>query len=653
MVIDKIYITTAVFFLLCFFGVGKQLLYAQQESSFEEILESVAQESEVSPVLDAIDYFASHPLVLHTATPKELMLIPGFSSTTARAILRIVKNTSALTYDSLQQALDLSREQMDILRLCTSLANNTQTFFGAYRIRMRQHFPTPLGIANNRFVGSPLDLYQRLVLITPFAKASATLQKDAGELSLADFLSANIHLAFANTDIVLGDYVVQSGMGTLLWQQFGARKGPDVLSPATAITSTIRPYRSSIEQNFFRGIALQREFSVADSSVLTTALWYSTQQRAATLDTAGTAVSLDADGYFRTTTEQQHRNTLGEQAAGGTVEWKNNVLAIGSSLLGLYYSHPIESNAQTAFIGKEGILASVYGTANYGAFQLACEAARDARGALGLRAGLYHNGTPLRYAFAFRTFANNFRSPFGHSFGESSHPTNETGLYAAVEWRMSTAQRLRLYTDIYRTGGPIFSVPTLVRGLDIFAEYNLQLSKATALMLRLHREDKTDALTHSDNIRTVYQRIRTDVRCDISHTLSHQLQTRFRCQIAHVSFQQQQPEEIGITMVADIHWKTHNSITIASHAALFSTHSFSSALWVYEPSVAGIMSAPALFGEGVRGVFRLAYTPAKPLTLWFHTTVTAKNHVDELGSGVAAIPDNTDYQVQVQIDYTW
>lgn len=628
-------------------------LCAQRETSLEELLESVAEESEVSPVLDAIDYFSTHPLPLHTATAKELMLIPGFSATTARALLRMVRTAPDISYDSLQQALALSQEQLVLLRLCTSLDKQPLATTGSYRIRSRQQFPVPLGVANNAFAGSPLDLYQRLTLATPWLTASATLQKDAGERSIADFLSAHAHIALANTDIILGDYSVQSGMGTLLWQQFGARKGPDVLSPAVEVVSTIRPYRSSIEQNFFRGIALQRECSLSDSSTAMAALWYSAQQRSATIDTTGTAVSLDADGYFRTPTERQRRNTLGEQAIGGIAEWKDAALAIGTSFLALRYTHPIASNAKTAFAGKEGILNSVYSTLHIGSFSLACEGSRDARGAMGLRVGLHRRDTLLRYAIAFRSFAASFRSPFGYSFGESSQPSNETGLYAAVDWKLSRTQRLRLYTDIYRTGEPTFTVPMPLRGLDMFAEYHLALSKQTALLFRLHREDKTDVLTDGDGIRRTYQRVRTDARLDLSHDLAPNLHTRFRCHVVQVSFQQQQPEEIGVAVVSDISGALTNAIGFAAHIAVFSTPSFSSAVWAYEPALAGTMSAPALFGEGVRGVLRLRYAATSAFVLWLQAAITEKNHVDTLGSGADAIADNTSSQVQLQLDYAW
>lgn len=624
--------------------------------TFEDILETIAQESEVSPLLDAVDYFMQHPLLLRQATAKELMLIPGFSSRTARAVLTLVKNTPLLTYEDIAQELNLSPEQTELLRLCTSL-EAVSIPAGAptllYRVRTRQRFNDVRGFEERLFEGSPFELYQRISVFTPAVEASITAEKDAGEVSVADFISGYVRSDIAGTTVLLGDYSLQSGMGSILWRQFGARKGADVLSPATTTVTSLSPYRSAIEQNFFRGIAAQRSVAIADSSSLLASLWYSSLRRAATIDTVlGITTALDADGYFRTRAEIDRRGALREQALGGLAEWNSSLLNAGVAALGLRYDRPVESNSSSAFRGTDGLLATVWASSEIAGASLAAEVSRDGRGNPGIRLGLDRRDTTVRYALAFRSFAAEFRSPFGYSFGETPRPGNETGLYGGVDIRAAASHRLLLYVDLYRTAGPTFTVPAPVRGLDLFAEDQITVSRQTQVALRLRREDKTDALTTTDGQRSVYRRIRSSVRCEIAHTLSRTLRLRLRCETALVSFERLKPTETGIIGLAYIRWRPVQYFSLSSQFALFSTPSFDSAVWAYEPSVQGMMSAPALYGDGMRAVLVAGYTPTSLLTLSVRVALTAKNQTTSLGSGSMSTAGNTERQMVFQADVT-
>lgn len=633
-------------------------LHAQEHDmqTFEEVLETIAQESEVSPLLDAIDYFMQQPLLLRRATAKELMLIPGFSSRTARAVLALVNGTPVLTYDDIARELELSPEQTELLRLCTSL-EPAGALSGSpallYRVRTRQRFNNIRAFDDHLFEGSPFELYQRLSVSAAPVEASVTAEKDAGEVSAADFISGYVRGEIAGTTVLLGDYSLQSGMGSVLWRQFGSRKGSDVLSPATTVVTALAPWRSAIEQNFFRGIAVQRPFALTDSSSVTTSLWYSTQHRAATLDTtAGTATALDADGYFRTQAEAGRRGVLHEQALGGLAEWNGPALTAGVVTLAMRYDRPVQSRASSAFRGSDGILAAVWGAGRVADISVAAEISRDAGGHAGLRFGLDRRDTSLRYALAFRSFPAGFRSPFGYSFGENPHPGNETGLYCGVDLRATARHRLLLYADLYRTSGPTFTVPAPVRGLDIFAEDRIAVSRQVQLVLRLRREDKTDALTTADGSRVVYRRIRSSLRCDLAHTLSKDVRIRLRCETALVSFDHHKPTETGVLGLVYVRWRLAQTLLLASQFALFSTPSFDSALWAYEPSVQGMMSAPALYGNGMRTVLTAGYSPLPSLTLSLRVALTARNYVDQLGSGPLTIDGNTDRQMLFQADVT-
>ena len=639
-------------FIFLALGCMPFVLYAQTDTAVESLLETAAQETDVSPVLDAVDYFTAFPLPLRSATVKELLLIPGFSPSTARAIIRMVQADTVQNYEQIAGSLGLSGEQLQLLRLCTTLAPVAAPVVVAWRVRYRGRFDTPRGITNGSFAGSPLELYQRCTASWQHMEASIATDKDAGEPSVVDFVGGYLRSAFGTSTVLLGDYTVQSGMGSVLGSLFGSRKGGDVLSPTVHSRTSVVPQRSTAEQNFFRGLAFEHSFPVVGPDTLSAAVWFSSVRRAATLDTTGAATALDADGYFRTDAEIARRGILGEQAGGLTVEWQGESLVAGVSALGLRYSRPVHSISQTAFSGTRGILLSLHGIVHRNDITAAAEIARDASGNTGVRAGIEHHAGALRWALSFRTFPLQFRSPYGSSFGEFPRPGNETGFYAGCRWRPSSALAVSLYADIYRTAGPTFTVPVPIRGLDLSAEGRLALSPHTDVLFRIRREDRTDAGTNEFQT-VLFRNTRSSLRAEVQHELSDPLRIRFRCEAVQRTFDGFKNKETGMLQFLDIRYRIGRLLTVTSRLAYYHTDSFDTAIWAYEPTVPGAMASPAHYGGGMQWTALLQYRPVRALCLSIAVGITSKNNVETLGSGLMEIDGDTERKFSLQMDMVW
>ncbi|TAE28922.1 MAG: hypothetical protein EAZ92_07505 [Candidatus Kapaibacterium sp.] len=723
------YVLLVPFFMSVFTVLGnaqekpqEKLPIKRTNTSLEQLLEFLAINAASVPNLDALEYYAAYPLVLQKISASDLEELAVFSRETAERIVGYFRRNPASRLAQLADDLALSPLEVLVLQACTrdkplrkapkkSNSDNTQTPLHLwYRARTRflatpQRGFTPDATASQQFQGSPLEAYQRLSIrydapSTLFApndsldtftstgqknaviEGNITLAKDAGERSIADFTSAYLRTSFGNTHIILGDFLVESGMGTALWSMYGNGKSADVLTPTTQQKFRIVPYRSSTEQQYFRGVAAQTSLAIPrksnnlanantkrDSLGLSIKGWYSSQSRAARVDTAlGVATSLNFDGLFRTRSElslvgglQERVGGLGAELSGTEIapdELVESAWSLGATAFLLDYDKEIVSRSSQVFFGQRGVNASVYGMLRRGTLLLNAEMSMDGQQNLGGRINAEFAITEGRkkdweFAASARYFPASFRAPFGVNFGENSKPTNEAGLYAGAVWKGIENLRCVAYLDAYTTITSTATVPVEVRGIDLFTEAVWEASDVISLTARLRHETKTDALTQGtgrNRQRIVFARGKSSLRLHGDFTLSPELRLQSRLEGVLVNFENAEPQETGVLAFVGAEWKPLEQLAVFVRCAGFSTQSFDSALWQYERTIAGTLSNPALFGQGVRAYCLMEAAIIPECLVSLRGAVTRRFDVSTLGSGATQINSNTDAQLLVQVD---
>jgi hypothetical protein len=677
----------------------------REHQSLEQLLEFLAQQSSINPSLDALEYLGEHPVPLSNVSAKTLQTIPGISSETALAIVSFVRRYRQQTrrvpsVEMLRDSLYLSDAQAFILAFCTVAGEKTKQSSGLqpsllslwYRARARfwaipQRGTTSEATAAQRFQGSALDLYQRLSLrfdanAGTLYEVNCTAAKDAGERSVIDFLSGYARAEFGRdsptqTSIIAGDYLVQSGMGTGLWQIFGPKKSADVIAPVTQTATALTPYRSSTEQQFFRGLAASSRFvfdsasgGVSSLRSLQVMAWASSQARAATIDTVqNTATSLDLDGLFRTRTEISKRNRLLEQVVGASIEAQfqhNNqqpALTLGASAFWLQYDKPITSRSVQVFPQQRGLITTLHGTLTQESFGMTAEIMRDGAGNIGGRIGAETRiEAAWELAAMARAFGTEFRSPFGINFGENPKPSNEVGLYVGAVWKAVKGVRVNSYLDFYTTLSSTSTVPAPVRGVDIFTEGIWQTLPDLQLTARLRHETKTDAMTITTTLgrsrtqrRVVFGRSKSSVRLHGAYSVSNTLTLQARAEAVLIGFQEVAPAETGVLAFVGCTYSPVPQLDVTARFVGFSTDSFDSALWQYESTIAGTLSNPPLYGKGIRAYCLVSLQPLdnalrEKLHLALRASLTRRFDVSTLSSGATQINGNMDAQVVMQVE---
>lgn len=621
------------------------------ESSFYET--SGAYETDI---IDKINFYRTHKLYLRKSSALELSDIPEISYISAIQIVDFLEKYSYVTYAMLDDSLDLSVQQELLLEACTTLdlhdykedKNNYQ-----YRIRNKHYLNEIDAYLNDKFIGNKLDLYQRFSYIGNNFKAGVLMDKDMGEKNINDFTSLYLSYSKEAKKIIIGDYCYNIGTGSLFGKSFPSRKGSDVINSANSFGRGLKVYKSSIDYNFFRGIAGDFSFQLFDSYALKISQFISYKKRSANIDTIDNiAKSVYQTGLFRTDSEISKHYTLPEFATGNIIEISNNGFIIGLANLYLKYDYPIQSASKRVFIGKEGLLSSIYALYSQSSFSMATEITKDAKDNISYRLQGKTNLDKVKLSLNYRYMPAEFRSPFASTFGEMSNPANEEGIYLGAQWKYTSQIKQVVYYDIYRSIERTYYVPVPISGNDLFSETTYNINKKNCLLLRLKTENKTDAKRNENKEYDIFNTRKSYIRLDLRQVFIN-FYLRYRLEFCYMNSDKIREDELGIMSFVEVGFALYKDLNISSRLAVFDTDSYSSALWAYEYAMPGYLRTSALFKKGLRYTLNLKYKFLQSYTLNLRYELNYKPNEENLGSGYMEVEGNNDSRIFFQLDLNY
>jgi hypothetical protein len=243
----------------------------------EALLEESTIDVEDSQLYDLFEELLQNPININSASIEDLLAIPLMNFETANLIIN--DRNKFGQYFSVNELNQIdSIDQIIINRIKPFITVRTREIFSEdkpvtsnlfntalvrFRSRLTSDIQDRRGFKENRYQGDKIKSYNRLKIISPdFAQINILTDKDPGENSYSDFLSANI--SFQNigpvSSFVAGDYLVEFGQGLALWSPYSISKGSEAVRTISRNSKSIKPYTSSFEANFMRGAAAAIEF---------------------------------------------------------------------------------------------------------------------------------------------------------------------------------------------------------------------------------------------------------------------------------------------------------------------------------------------------------------------------------------------------------
>jgi hypothetical protein len=636
------------------------------ESELERTLENATQDAEDSAQLEFLSDLLERPLDVNAATFEELTQIPGLTPMIA---YNIMVRREAQRFTSLSQLLEVEGMTEDLfvrirpfLHVETAGREPLALPFASARIRTRvvQDLQQRRGFIDGSFKGSPLKVYNRLTARSRTFGQKASLvevglltEKDAGEQSLSDFVTGYVQadLRDYGTRLILGDFTVEAAEGLVFWRSIGFSKGAEVISTVKKGGAGIRPYRSTDENWYHRGVAVQMDFPI-----LSVSGFYSSKPIHASVNANGEVTSFYTSGLFRTESELARRFTAHGTLFGGRISSTPlKGLKLGASAYRATFDRQVVLSGDFGFRGRTSSLLGLDAHFANSSVSLFSEVARAPTNSIAAIVGAQLEPVKdLELSIAARSYPRDFTSLYGYGFGESGNTQNESGVYAAARIRASRWLTLSSYFDqfIFPWKTPSAHFPS--RGNDWLLSGDIRLSDRLSLLLQYrHKNKPVDEFSRDPlgrSVEVVGERAQTNYRATLEYRSSIAFRVRTRLEVVNVRYQYSSKVERGFLAFHDIRYYPIPNLLVDARIMAFETDSYDSRVYEFESDLRGTFANPALFGKGVRWYLLTRYELGGFIDLWLKYAQTIKEGVKEMSSGPSLIQGNLDNRISLQVD---
>ena len=638
--------------------------YLQTEEIIEDILQEPVGEIDESDLYDILEQLMMNPININEADVEQLTRIPQLDISDARLIVshrkkygvffsvnelnaveglssQLIKNISPFIY---VEKTEITNEQQP---------DQTETIFTQSKFLYRGRFINSLqnnqGFSTNKFEGTKPRIYNRLILkYSNNYQAGIIAEKDPGELSYNEFTAGHVAMndvGFIYKAVIL-DYYLEFGQGLTMWSPYAFPKGPDAIYPVKRVDKISKPFTSSTENNFFRGITASFRFSE-----FTISAFYSDNSFDATIDSVtGSITGTPIDGLHRTPTEIAKKNKASELMLGGRIDYNyKNILGLGVIHYQSKFSNPFEPSSIFDISGNEFQYSALAYDLSFQKFNLAGEFSYNGTSVASINILQLLITDNFTFISSFRNYPSNFFSLHGFAFGERNGATrNEVGIYSGFKWRTPIGL-FNFYYDQFKFPYATFFEPVPSSGNEFLFDYLTKPIHKFELRLRYKYENK-DVTEPIDNNKEIVDRIRRTIRAEIYYSISNKIRLRGRFEYASFDLTNLNENESGYLIFQDIRYSPTSGLNLYGRIIFFKTDSFNSAVYEYENNLTGVLTNIPLFYQGIRWYLLVRYRPMKPITLSLKYAETYKPGEKSIGSGENLIQGNIDNVLALQID---
>lgn len=618
-------------FLTIWMIVFSTVLSAQEEK-VSDLISSIAEElandetdsEAVAAFIDKLHDLNEKPVRINSSDETELSRLFFLTDFQVKALLDYVHASGRIV--SFYEIANIPGFDQELVRMIIpfiSLDEEKTNHSDSIRLRnsLISNFSVRYPVSDPSAPGSPWKILTRYRLTAGRFSGGFTSEKDGGERlvtgnpPLTDFLSANISWTGKGIfrKLIAGDFGARFGMGTNI--NTGLRTGLSLTQPGyLSGKDEVKPYTSTDENIFFRGIAAQFQIRRTGLSI-----FYSANRIDATIDTAENdtdryVVTFYQSGLHNTVSSAGKKDAVSEYCHGVSLSSNFNNFNLGLLWTGSRFSLPLniinpDPENIYDFKGIRNYTASAYYKAVLGKMVLYGEVSTNLDGKFAYIQGLvFRPADRLVMNLLYRNYQPGFTSFHGKGLFSSSAGDNVRGAFgnftfeAARHLFLSAGCDLRYYPWLkYRCSAPSMAVSREIRikyipsdKITIETVYNYQLSALD--------QKETFGIEKQENF--VSRVFKTVIRYSPNDNLT--FGTRLDYKVT-------QPDAgRGMLLMQDVHYRFRKiPVSVWFRYCIFKTDDWDSRLYTYENDLLYNFSIPALSGEGNRSYLMIAWKTGK------------------------------------------
>ncbi|HWA07682.1 MAG TPA: helix-hairpin-helix domain-containing protein [Ignavibacteria bacterium] len=659
------------------------------DEDIEMLLENQTEDAEDSKLLETLLQLEANPVDLNSAGSNELQRIPYIDAIISAKILeyrgknkkfytvaelRYVEGIDDDLYGKIRKYVIVKSSTVDFVKdefgIIQKIKDSKKGLLSNIYFEMRTRFSNDLQpsrgyLEPGKYLGPRPKFYNRFV--ARYSKGgyiftgSLLAEKDPGELNWADHVGgfAEMKSGILLNHLLVGDYTLEFGQGITLWGSYSFSKGSDAVSGMKKKGDDIDSYNSVNEVQYFRGVAgkLKLPSSIGDFSLFG---FYSNNSIDASIDTTLNQLSSEyEDGYHRTQSEIDRKNSGKERLYGGRLFYESKFL--GTTKLGLTYYNsefdkPFEYKGLYDFYGsKSNALGVDYDIVikNVNVFGEWTRSYTDIVGGVTGVKFLFYKLADV--VFMVRNYPKNFISLHSYGFGEQSGTSqNEFGIYSGIRFKIGKLAVINAYYDQYKFPYATFYNPVPTSGRDFMTYTQWNVTRNLTLFTKYKNEIKEDvtSVVNSYGLEEdrIYERGQTNYRLQFDYDIFKTFRVRSRFEYVFVDYQGYHTAEKGLMFFTDFRVVPFKDIVLDGRFIIFQTDSFDSRIYEYENELNGVVSNQGLYGKGRRWYLMLKYRPYKFLELSAKYAETIIEGAKSTGSGNDEIMGDLKNRFSLQLD---
>ncbi len=651
----------------------------QKEKQVEQAIESIAESDETditnSVMLEDITKNAEHQVNINIASEAELEQLGMLDFRQIKNIIDYRKQYGFfVSFYELAAVEGVTPEVIESLTPFItfnvppdSISHSRNKVYQRVLMRAKTSFPQAKGyrsVSESKgavYPGLPISFYSRYHLEIPgkFEFGFIT-DNDAGEefFKGSNKLGFDYYSGFISwkgrgllRQVTIGDFLLRFGQGVNYWTGSGLGKSGNVLGIMKS-GQGIRPYTSTDENNFFRGIS-----TTMGSGPFKLMLFYSNKNRDANIISDKENgdryfTSLQTSGYHRTISETEDEKSINEQISGGYSELRFRKFRIGALFAYQQFSSPMDAGTSPykakSFSGSENYNAGIDYQLALPTIQFFGEAGLSKSLKPGIVQGMvWHAHPQISFAVYYRYFNPGFHTFYGSSLSESSGNRNETGLYTGVMLYPLPRVKITCYVDTYHFPWLTYSTMAPESGSDYMTQIDIALSNKLSFYIKGKYESKPQKISGGTGVVADYDEMTTKLRIHTEYVLSEKFTLRTRFEYAGYSFHDM--HEDGFLAFQDILCSPFPRFNLWFRYAFFNTDGYNSRIYTYENDLLYTFSIPEFHGKGHRLYLNFKWSPASRITAYLKAGYTIHDGVSSWGSGNDITSGNTRFELRGQL----